>query len=329
MKPIPITILTGFLGAGKTTILNQIISNHPDTKFGLIINEFGAEGIDGQLVESSGDEKVVELANGCICCVVREDLIDAVRKVIDTNEINYIIIETSGLAEPMPVAQTFELDNLDGRVYLDAIVTLVDAENYVSTTREYQVGINQVQTADIILLNKINDKTAPQVPQLEKLIKEINPYAAVLKNSTSQAIDTNLLIDTGKWSLEKLATNQPAAEEGGEHEHHHEGEEHEHEHNHVDEIVFVTSKPVNSQKFNKWVLEKFPAQAVRAKGILRIEIFPGQYGLFLFQMVGATRMLVPFIPKRQDFDTQKSRLVVIGKEMDKQQVLGDLEETVG
>ncbi|MBL8014978.1 MAG: GTP-binding protein [Candidatus Doudnabacteria bacterium] len=322
--PIPITILTGFLGAGKTTILNKIIAQNPDRKFGLIINEFGAEGIDGQLVESSGDEKIVELSNGCVCCVVREDLQAAVNKVVTDTDVDYVIIETSGLAEPMPVAQTFALDDLGGKVALDAIVAIVDAENYFATTQKYQVGVTQIQAADVVLINKINDTSAPTVPQLQKLIKQINPYAAIVLNN-QEDLAAELLIETNKWTVDKLSGYQ--AEEEHTHEDHDHQDGKEHEHFHVDEVVYTTTDPISAEKMNKWILEDFPAQAVRAKGILRLEIFPGQHGLFLFQMVGATRMLVPFVPKRADFNSQKSTVVVIGKELDKEAILTSLSKT--
>lgn len=335
---VPITILTGFLGAGKTTILNEIIKQQPDKKFGLVINEFGAEGIDGKLVEA-GDEEIVELSNGCVCCVVRKDLQDAVEKLLEQNDssenkIDYVIIETSGLAEPIPVAQTFAMDNLDGKVALDAIVCLIDAENYAETTVKYDVVKVQIQAADIIVINKINSKSATNIPQIEADIKQYNPYAAVIKNQDNN-INTSLLIETGKWTIDKLQAYglnpETASDEDHSHNedneagHHH---EHEHEHNHVDEVVFQTNSPFDAEKLNSWVLEKFPANAVRAKGIIRLQLFPGQFGLFLFQMVGATRMLVPFIPKQEDFDSSKSTLVLIGKGLDQERITQELQQLI-
>lgn len=317
---VPITILTGFLGAGKTTILNQIIEQNPDTKFGLVINEFGEEGIDGQLVQGN-DEEIVELSNGCICCVVRKDLQEAVAKLVDSGTVDYVIIETSGLAEPIPVAQTFEMDNLGGRVALDSIICLVDAENYKETMRQYEVGAVQIQAADIILINKINANSTANIVELESLIKQINPYAAVIKNIDNK-VDSKLLIETKKWDVLKLNNY---TEEDPHHDHEH--EHHHHEHLSVDEVVFTTNEPLNADKINKWILEEFPANAVRAKGILRLEIFPGQHGLFLFQMVGATRMLVPFVPQRADFNRDKSTIVVIGKNLDEEAIISALSKT--
>lgn len=333
----PITILTGFLGAGKTTILNQIIEQNPGTKFGLIINEFGEEGIDGQLVQGD-DEEIVELSNGCICCVVRKDLQDAAAKLVESGTVDYIIIETSGLAEPIPVAQTFEMDSLDGRVALDSIICLVDAENYKETMRQYEVGAVQIKAADIVLINKINPNSAPNVTEIKELIKQINPYAAIIEN-VGNDIDSKLLIETRKWNIDKLS-NYSEEEKEADHEHqedqhehmheehnHDEHEHHHHEHFSVDEVVFTTNEPISADKINKWILEDFPANAVRAKGILRLEIFPGQHGLFLFQMVGATRMLVPFVPPRADFNREKSTMVVIGKHLDKEAIISSLYQT--
>ncbi|MCA9379249.1 GTP-binding protein, partial [Candidatus Dojkabacteria bacterium] len=285
-----LTIITGFLGAGKTTILNQIIAQHPDKKFGLIINEFGAEDIDGQIVEKSDAEDIVELANGCICCVVRQDLQQAALKLADQGNVDYILIETSGLAEPLPVAQTFAVDNLQGKISLDSIVCIVDTENYKVGMENFEVGVKQLEAADIVVLNKLKTANPDSAQLVRQLINNVNPGAAVIENLDDK-LSTDLLIDTEKWDLEKLSKVEQ--------------EEHEHEHHHVDEVVFVTDKPIQNIKLQNWVRNEFPSGAVRAKGILRVEIFPGQFGLFLFQMVGANRVLIPFIPTRSDFDSSK------------------------
>lgn len=307
-----VTIITGFLGAGKTTILNQIIAQHPDKKFGLIINEFGAEDIDGQIVEKSDGEEIVELANGCICCVVRQDLQQAALKLIEQGQIDYILIETSGLAEPLPVAQTFAVDNLQDRISLDAIVCIVDVENYKVGMENFEVGVKQLEAADIVVLNKLKTAGPDSAQLVRQLINNVNPGAAVIENS-SEKLNTDLLIDTEKWDLEKLSNAEQE-------------EEHDHEHHHVDELVFVTEKPIQNAKLQNWVRNEFPQDAVRAKGILRVEIFPGQFGLFLFQMVGANRVLIPFIPTRRDFDSCKSRLVIIGKELEREKILNQLQK---
>lgn len=299
---IPVTMLTGFLGSGKTTLLNQILKQNPDKKFGLIINEFGKEGIDSQLIESS-DEEIVELSNGCICCVIRKDLITTAEKLLE-KDIDYILIETSGLAEPLPVAQTFMLDTLDDRVAMDAVVTLVDAEQYQLAIEQYAVGKAQIQAADIIVINKINPESESNLPAIHDLIKRANGRATVVENRGD--LNTKVLIETGKWTTTSLTE-----------------EEHRHEHEEVDEIIFQTTKNFAGAKLNEWVRSQIPPNVVRAKGFLNVEIFPGQSGSFLFQMIGASRMLRPYLPPAGK--APQTKLVLIGKDLDKEAILTALE----
>jgi G3E family GTPase len=170
-----ITILTGFLGAGNTTLLNKLIESHPEKKFGLIINEFGEVGIDGELVSQQvSEEQTYEISSGCICCVVRGDLIKGVDKVISSNDIDYLIIETSGLAEPMPVAQTFEVDN---------VVAIVDCENVQDNVTNYAVLAAEVAAADIIVLNKVEELTHEQITEIKNTIKLTHEQITEIKNT--------------------------------------------------------------------------------------------------------------------------------------------------
>jgi G3E family GTPase len=330
-KVIPITILTGFLGAGKTTLVNKIIEQNKGIKFGLIINEFGEEGIDGALIETNSEEEIIEISNGCLCCIARGDLLKSAENLINTGQIDYILIECSGLAEPMPIAQTFAMDDLDGRIVLDSIICLVDAENHTYTKDNYRIAIEQVIAADIILFNKIDSghptslklqrtrglslRPIQSLSQLKIQISQVNPQAFFLENDEN--FDTKILIDTGKWSYEKVIDQN--INEGSDHEDHHEHEE-------IDEFVYVTEKQFDLEKFQDFVLNNFPKNIVRSKGFLRFD--NENYPIFLFQMAGAKKTLLPFKTKRENFNAKKSRIVFIGKNLDKDLIKEKLEQVI-
>ncbi|GAB4143977.1 MAG: GTP-binding protein [Patescibacteria group bacterium] len=334
---IPISILTGFLGAGKTTLVNQIVKDNPQLKFGFIINEFGEVGIDGQLIETTGEE-MVEMSNGCLCCVVRKDLQDAVLKLVESGRVDYIIVEASGLAEPMPIAQTFAMDNLEGKVSLDAVICVVDSLNYLLTKENYTVAIDQLTFGDIIILNKTDEQEPEKVEALKELIKKVNPAATILENTPE--LDTKLLIDTGAWDIEKLTADEKDQAEVHEHhhddhdhEHHHDSddhhEHHHHEHDDVDEVVFTTTNILDPAKLDTWLQNDYPSNAIRAKGFLRLQLPNNQTGLFVFQIVGAKKSIEPFKPTQKNFDYNTSRMVFIGKHLDKQKIIDDLRQIVG
>lgn len=318
---IPITILTGFLGSGKTTLLKKIIENNPDKKFGLIINEYGQVGIDGQLIENSGEE-IVELSNGCMCCIVRSDLYTAAQKLIQETQVNYIIIETSGLAESKPIADTFLMNNLDNQVSLDSIVCVVDIDNFGHKNTDQKIVLDQLKFSDIIILNKVENHTEDDINKIKQDIQVINPEAPILINKKGD-LNTSLLIDSGKWSIEKILEQKIIQNK--------EPHNHSHQHEKYQEVVFISgvNQVFDPIKLDNWLQYKFPYGCVRSKGILNLEISKNKTspksGTYLFQMVGASKMLTPF---KSTENIRESKLVLIGQKLDKAAILKDLQECI-
>jgi G3E family GTPase len=333
---IPITILTGFLGSGKTTLINKIIKKNPDIRFGLIINEFGEIGVDGQIIDGNTEEKL-EISDGCVCCVVRGDLVQAVEKMALSEKVDYILLETSGLAEPAPVIQTFMTINPDV-VRLDSFMTLLDAENYNSLAKEYKNIDEQIKLADVVVLNKISGLSSEKVIELKSVITKLNPYATIIENTENTP--ANLFIESGKWSMERLLELGLSSKEVGhyhsEHEIHHHDEEncenpehhhdhshdHHHTHNDVDEVVYRTTDVLDPNKLDSWLYNLFPKNVIRSKGILRIKTPTGTQN-FLFQMVGANKTLTPLVEFTKN-TPESSTLVMIGRDLDKTKIIEDL-----
>jgi len=230
---IPVTVLTGYLGAGKTTLLNRILSENHGKKYAVIVNEFGEIGIDNDLIIGA-DEEVFEMNNGCVCCTVRGDLVRILDGLMKRKgKFDAIIVETTGLADPAPVAQTFFIDEEVGRkARLDAVVTVADAKWLTERLKDAPEAKNQIAFADVILLNKADLVTKDELAEVEGRIRAINPYARVIR-TTKCDVPLDAVLDRGAFDLDRILALEPAFLESDEHDHDHDhGHHHHHGHDH-------------------------------------------------------------------------------------------------
>ena len=263
---MPVTIITGFLGSGKTTLLNYILQNCQDLKVAVLVNEFGDINIDSQLLVSV-DENMMELTNGCICCTINNGLLDAVYSVLERNDrIDYLIVETTGIADPLPIALTFLGTELRDLTRLDAILTLVDAETFTEDHFESDAALNQISYGDIILLNKTDLVSETKVNELEDVIRDVKAGARILRSQYGK-VPLPLILDVG-FSQPELFT---FAKESS-HHHHHDEHHHHHHSDHLDNdgfmsVSFQSDRPFSVVKFQKF-LEDLNEKIFRAKGII-------------------------------------------------------------
>ena len=231
---LPVTIITGFLGSGKTTLLNHILTNQQGIKTAVLVNEFGEIGIDNELiVDASDDNTMVELSNGCVCCTINEDLMNAVYKIMERPEkVDYMIVETTGLADPLPVALTFLGSELRDLTRLDSIVTVVDAENFNISLFNSEVAQSQIAYGDIILLNKTDLVDEADLDKLEVQIRDIKAGARILRTERGN-VPLSLLLSVGLFESDRYFTPEKP-DSDHEHDHEHDHSEHQHDHDHSD-----------------------------------------------------------------------------------------------
>ena len=303
---IPVTVLTGYLGAGKTTLLNRILTEDHGKKFAVIVNEFGEAGIDGDLVVGA-DEEVFEMNNGCICCTVRGDLIRILDGLMKRKgKFDAIIVETTGLADPAPVAQTFFVDqDVGDATRLDAVVTVTDAKWLKDRLKDAPEAKNQIAFADVIILNKTDLVSADELAEVESAIRAINPYAR-LERATRCDVPVETLLDRKAFDLDRILDIEPAFLESGHHHHHSDD---------VRSISLTIPGDVDPEKFMPWINDVAQLDGpsiLRSKGILA---FKGEPRRFVFQGV---HMILDGDLQREwkDGERRQSRLVFIGRDLD-------------
>jgi G3E family GTPase len=306
-RQIPVTVLTGYLGAGKTTLLNRILSENHGKKYAVVINEFGELGVDNDLVVDA-DEEVFEMNNGCICCTVRGDLIRIISALIKRKgKLDGIIIETTGLADPSPVAQTFFVDeDVKARTKLDAIVTVADARNLPARLDDSHEAQEQIAFADVIILNKTDLVTAEELAVVEHRIRTLNPQAR-LHRTERALLPIDQVLGQGGFDLTRILEVEPDFL-SGEDEHEHDSE--------VTSVSFELDRSLDAERFNAWIgglLAQQGQDLLRTKGILD---FAGQDQRFAFQ---AVHMLAEgdVIGPWRDGEPRRSKLVFIGRKLNR------------
>ncbi|MBD2021090.1 GTP-binding protein [Leptolyngbya sp. FACHB-36] len=348
---LPVTIITGFLGSGKTTLLNYILTNQQGLKTAVLVNEFGEIGIDNELiVKTDADNSMVELSNGCICCTINNDLVEAVYKVMERQDnIDYLIVETTGLADPLPVALTFLGTELRDMTRLDSIVTVVDAENFSLDLFNSEAAYSQIAYGDIILLNKADLVDEGDLDALEIRIREIKQGARILRSVKGQ-VPLPVILSVGLFESDKYFD---AAEPEHSHDHAHDHHDHahdeahdhahdhhdhsacDHDHGHCDHehhhhhsnhlendgftsVSIQSDKPFDIKKFQYFLDNQLPENVFRAKGILWFSESPKRH---IFHLSGKRFSL----DDSEWTSTPKNQLVLIGQNLDHEALRSQVE----
>ena len=342
---LPVTIITGFLGSGKTTLLNHILTNQQGLKTAVLVNEFGEIGIDNELIVTTGDD-MVELNNGCVCCTINNDLVEAVYKVLEREDkVDYLVVETTGLADPLPVALTFLGTELRDMTRLDSIVTVVDCENFSLDLFKSEAAHSQIAYGDIILLNKVDLVDEADVDALEIRIRDIKAGARILRTTKSQ-VPLPLILSVGLFESDQYFEAEASEHKHEHHDHDHDHEHHDHdhhdhdcEHDHHDHghdhahhshhlendgftsLSFQSDKPFAIRQFQNFLDNQLPENVFRAKGIIWFNESPNRH---IFHLSGKRFTIEDDAWK----GAPKTQLVLIGQNLDHEKLRSQIEKCV-
>ena len=316
-KVTGITLLTGYLGAGKTTLMNHILTNQEGYKVAVIVNDIGEVNIDAKLIADGGfieqedNGKVVPLSNGCICCTLKEDLMKQIVDILKTNKFDYILIEASGICEPLPIAQTIsilsnslEQAGIANMCRLDNIVTVVDA---LRLATEFGSGrdlekedldeedienllIQQIEFCNVIVLNKVDEVSKEELAEVKQVIKNLQPTAQIIETNYAK-VDISEIMDTHNFDFEEISSSagwikelEKDNDEREEEHHHHNHDEGEAEEYGISTFVYISRKPFSMAKFRQYVNESFPKSVIRCKGLVW---FKSDYNMsYIFEQAG-------------------------------------------
>lgn len=409
-KETPVLLLTGYLGSGKTTLVNYILSNKKGIRFAVIVNDIGEINIDADLIQKGGvvgkkDESLVALQNGCICCTLKMDLIEQLNDIMKMGRFDYIVIEASGICEPEPIARTISsIPNMElqyskyGIPRLDCIVTVVDAlrmkdefgcgdnlyRDNIDDEDIENLVIQQIEFCNIVVLNKVSDVNPAELERIRQIVKKLQPDAKIIECDYAK-IDLENIINTNMFDYNKISGSagwikiiEGRDEENEEHEEHHKHEEHHehkehhehevheheehghHHHHHHDEegeaeeygigtFVYFCRRPFDTLRFNDYVLNKWPRNIIRAKGLCYFA--DNQDMSYIFETAGKQKKLTeagywfataseeelemlakqdPSILKDWDdeFGDRMEKIVFIGQKLDKEQIKKDLDDCI-
>ncbi|MCG8569977.1 MAG: GTP-binding protein [Spirochaetes bacterium] len=301
---IPISIISGFLGCGKTTFINRIVHDFPEKKIGVIVNEFGKIPVESHLINNS-ENQIIELNTGCMCCLVRKDIISAAQDLISLNpDLDYLFVETSGLSDPLPVAQTFIHNDLNGKIKLDTIINLIDSSCFMQNFSQFDIIMQQTRLADFVFLTKLHLAHERSIEYARAFVKNLGKKTKVYE--LTEEFEINKFFE-----IIDLVDKLPIPNE----------DHHQHNDTDIEVINFETENNFDLHKFEYFYRNNLDG-IIRAKGIIYCHSTKGRQEKFVFQAVAEKKELI-----KQDIavnQEKKSILIIIGISLDKEQILNQL-----